>query len=251
MAVTHGHGNPKWTRDEVILALDLYFHFDGRIPDQSDPRVVALSKLLRAFPHHSVAARKESFRNPDGVGFKLQNLRQIATGKGLGNVSRTDREVWNDLGRDQRRTKELATLIRAGIQIVENLEDESNNDVFAEGKVVTETHIRRERDPKLRKRFLEQRRKSGGLRCEICGCIPTGHSPILREAVYEVHHILPLSIGQERKTQLKDLALLCANCHRMVHRAIAQRKRWLSIEEVAIEILGKSVSQIAFPETGS
>jgi 5-methylcytosine-specific restriction protein A len=35
------------------------------------------------------------------------------------------------------------------------------------------------------------------------------------------------------------MALLCANCHRMVHRAIAQEKRWLSIEEAAVEILGK------------
>jgi 5-methylcytosine-specific restriction enzyme A len=241
MAVTHGHGNPNWTRDEVILALDLYFACTGSIPGQSDPRVVALSDLLRAFPHHSAAARKESFRNPDGVAFKLQNLRQVATGKGLGNVSRTDREVWDELGRDPKRTKQLAALIRAGIEVVEGVKDDSNNDdVFAEGKVVTETHFRRERDPKLRKRLLEQRRNSGGLRCDVCGCPPTGHAPHLREAVFEAHHILPLSAGQERKTQLKDMALLCANCHRMVHRAIANSKRWLSIEEAVVEILGKA-----------
>ena len=239
MAVTHGHGNPNWTRDEVILALDLYFDCKGSIPGQSDPRVKALSDLLRTFPHHSAAARKQSFRNPDGVAFKLQNLRQVATGKGLGNVSRTDREVWDELGRDPKRTEQLAALIRAGIEVVEGVKEDSNNDdVFAEGKVVTETHVRRERDPKLRKRLLEQRQNSGGLSCDVCGCTPTGHAPHLREAVFEAHHILPLSVGHERKTQLKDMALLCANCHRMVHRAIAQRKRWLSIEEAVVEILG-------------
>ena len=121
MAVTHGHGNPNWTRDEVILALDLYFDCKGKIPRQSDPRVKALSELLRAFPHHSAAARKESFRNPDGVGFKLQNLRQVATGKGLGNVSHTDREVWNELGHDPKRTKQLANLIRTGIRSLKGL----------------------------------------------------------------------------------------------------------------------------------
>jgi len=31
MAVTHGHGNPKWTRDETILALDLYFDCKGHV----------------------------------------------------------------------------------------------------------------------------------------------------------------------------------------------------------------------------
>lgn len=241
MAVTHGHGNPNWTRDEVILALDLYFDCKGSIPGQTDPRVKALSDLLRAFPHHSVAARKESFRNSYGVAFKLQNLRQVATGKGLGNVSRIDREVWDELGLNPKRTKQLAALIRTGIKVVESVkEDSSNEDVFAEGKVVTETHNRRERDPKLRKRLLEQRQSAGGLSCDVCRCTPTGHAPDLQEAVFEAHHIQPLSTGQERKTQLKDMALLCANCHRMVHRAIAQSKRWLSIEEAAVAILGKT-----------
>lgn len=93
MAVTHGHGNPHWTRDEVILALDLYFDCKGKVPGAADPRVQELSEVLRAFPHHGASARKDSFRNPDGVAFKLQNIRQVATGKGLGNVSKADREV--------------------------------------------------------------------------------------------------------------------------------------------------------------
>ena len=241
MAVTHGHGNPNWTRDEVVLALDLYHDCKGKIPGQSDPRVKELSDLLRAFPHHSAAARKQSFRNPDGVGFKLQNLRQVATGKGLGNVSRTDREVWNELGNNPTRTKQLASLIRAGIQVVEaTAEDSTSDDVFAEGRVVTETHVRRERDPKLRKRLLDQARKSGGLMCEVCGSVAADYSPSLREAVFEAHHVVPLAAGQERKTQLKDMSLLCANCHRMVHRAIARSKRWLTIEEVKVDILGKA-----------
>src|SRR5581483_8043912 len=98
MAVTHGHGNPAWTRDEIILALDLYLDCQGHIPSSSDPRVLALSELLRSFPYHSRAARQASFRNTDGVSFKLQNLRQVATGKGLGNVSNMDRAVWKEFG---------------------------------------------------------------------------------------------------------------------------------------------------------
>jgi 5-methylcytosine-specific restriction protein A len=243
MAVTHGHGNPDWTRDEVILALDLYSDCKDKIPGPSDPRVKELSKLLRAFPHHSAAARKDSFRSPVGVGFKLQKLRQVDTGRGLGNrnVSRTDREVWDELGHDPKHTKQLANLIRVGIEVVEGVgEDSTSDDVFAEGKVVTETHVRRERDPKLRKRLLEQRRETGGLTCDVCSRAPSDHSPNLGEAVFEAHHVLPLAAGQERKTQLKDMSLLCANCHRMVHRAITQARRWLSIEEVRVEILGRA-----------
>lgn len=240
MAVTHGHGNPNWTRDEVILALDLYFDCKGKIPGPSDPRVKALSELLRAFPHHSAAAKRESFRNPYGVAFKLQNLRQVATGKGLSNVSSTDRAVWDEFGQTPERTKQIAALIRAGIQIVERAgDDAASDDVFAEGKVVTETHVRRERDPKLRKRLLEKRRKAGELKCDACGCTSSDHSLALGDAVFEAHHVVPLAAGRERTTRLKDMSLLCANCHRMVHRAIAQTKRWLSIEEARAEILGK------------
>lgn len=81
MARTQGHGNPKWTRDETILALNLYFELGGRIPPGNDSRVQELSELLRRFPYHANASRRESFRNPDGVAFKLQNLRQVATGR--------------------------------------------------------------------------------------------------------------------------------------------------------------------------
>lgn len=238
MAVTRGHGNPDWTRDEVILALELYFACEGRMPASSDPRVEALSELLRSFPQHHVAARRETFRNPDGVAFKLQNLRQVATGKGLGNVSRTDRAVWNELGDSPERTKELAALIRKGVVIIETATAESSGeDEFLEGMVVTETHVRRERDPRLRKLLLAQRHASGSMSCDICQYTGDGCAPALRDASFEAHHILPLSTGKERKTRVRDLALLCANCHRMAHRAIALEKRWLTLDEVRVVLL--------------
>ena len=98
MARTHGHGNPDWTRDETILALALYLETGEAVPSKKDPRVQRLSSTLRALPYHAEAARRETFRNPDGVAFKLQKLRSVATGKGLGNTSTMDREIWRSLG---------------------------------------------------------------------------------------------------------------------------------------------------------
>ncbi|MFE3146471.1 HNH endonuclease [Streptomyces sp. NPDC059218] len=34
----------------------------------------------------------------------------------------------------------------------------------------------------------------------------------------ECHHVLPLHVAGEGRTKLSDLALICANCHRMIHR---------------------------------
>ena len=248
MAVTHGHGNPNWTRDETILALDLYFDCQGRIPSSADGRVQALAELLRAFPYHSRAARKESFRNADGVAFKLQNLRQVATGKGLGNVSKTDREMWNELGSSRERTKELANLIKMGIEVAESTQEEADDEeVFSEGRVVTEAHMRRERNPKLRRRLIERRGQAGLLKCEICAC--SAPPSKFGDAIFEAHHLLPLAAATVRKTTLSDMALLCANCHRMLHRAIAREKRWLDIREAMQILRGQEMPNKALQPT--
>lgn len=169
MAVTTGQGNPKWTREETILALELYFECAPSVPGPSDPRVQRLSELLRSLPYHEGESRNSTFRNPDGVGFKIANLRQVATGRGLQNFSKMDREVWEEFGGDPEKTRRISALIREGIEVVRsNPDSESEDCTFAEGDVLTKAHRRRERNPRLRKKLLEARRKLGPLSCEIC-----------------------------------------------------------------------------------
>lgn len=112
MARTQGHGNPKWTREETILALDLYFDSKGSLPSTNDPSVVSLSKFLVNLPIHSRSVRKSSFRNPAGVAFKLQNIHQAATGEGLDHLSAMDQEVWGELGKQRGEVAKLADAIR-------------------------------------------------------------------------------------------------------------------------------------------
>lgn len=231
MAVTKGHGNPNWTRDEVILALELYQSCSGQIPGPTDHRVRELSDLLRTFPHHSNAARQPSFRNPDGVAFKLQNLRSVAIGSGLKNTSKVDREVWEELGDNPSRTIELGRLIRQSIAIIDDLPLPEDEVEFSEGKSATKVHIRRERSAKLRKELIDLRLKQGGMSCDLCAKDGSEIDPDLRISMFECHHIIPLSVVGETKTKVKDMALLCANCHRLLHRAIAKRKQWLSIKD--------------------
>lgn len=236
MAVTKGYGNPRWTRDEVILALELYHTCEDRIPGPSDDRVRELSRVLRAFPHYSQEARQENFRNSDGVALKLQNLRSVATGAGLKNTSKTDHEVWLELGLDRVRTRQLADLIRHSIKVVDELPKLDYEEEFAEGKSATMVHLRRERHPGLRKKVIAKRRKHGRLMCDICGSDGCEFNPEIRESVFECHHVIPLSMAGETITKEKDLALLCANCHRLIHKIIASNKKWLSIDEAKAQL---------------
>ncbi|WP_405812446.1 HNH endonuclease [Streptomyces sp. NBC_01520] len=42
----------------------------------------------------------------------------------------------------------------------------------------------------------------------------------------ECHHIVPLHEAGEGRTKLNDLALICANCHRMIHRRAPWPTPW-------------------------
>lgn len=233
MAKTRGHGNPHWTRDETILALDLYFKCNGKVPSKSDARVLELSRFLRSLPHQSSDTSNDTFRNPDGVVFKLQNLQQVATGKGFANVSKTDRAVWAELGERRNEVDQLAELIRQSVSVGESSENgmDWDEEEFFEGRLLTALHKKKERHRNIRAKLLASRRKRGALTCDMCRCETSSTKVKFEDAAFEAHHMLPMSMAMERKTQLKDMALLCANCHRLLHRAIALNGQWLTIDE--------------------
>lgn len=234
MAVTQGHGNPNWNRDETILALEAYFALGGKNPSAKDPLIIALSETLRALPYHGEAARKPTFRNADGAAFKVQNLRSRETGKGLGNVSRMDREIWDEFGSNPAEVARLATLIRQGIASEQGqaapTPDEAEDVEFYEGRLLTQKHMRRERSPALR-RALFKKREAAGLQCEICGEAHAALPPELQAAAFEAHHVVPIASVGEGITKLTDVALLCAVCHRVLHRMISINRQWVGIEE--------------------
>lgn len=235
MARTHGRGNPAWSRDEIILALELYNKFDSLIPSNNDEQVRALSQYLRSLPYHGNKPRNETFRNPDGVVFKLNNIRAVATGKGLKNVSAMDRAVWKDLGGNPRKVKTLAKQIRESVTITESTpenDDDDADEVFKEGQFTTRMHKTRERSRRIRKRLLKSKRKSGPLSCDLCGAQSPTADTRYEDAMFEGHHIVPIAQSFTRETRLKDMALLCANCHRLIHRVISKEKKWLGVAEV-------------------
>jgi 5-methylcytosine-specific restriction protein A len=244
MAKTHGHGNPDWTRDETILALALYFESGTILPSRTDSRVRELSELLRNLPYHAGASKKPSFRNPDGVAFKLQNLHNVATGKGLANVSEMDRKIWSEFGKRPQETKALANLIRLGVsEAIAGMDDRDTDDTeFYEGRILTALHKRKERNPRLRKKLLTVRKHQGRLVCELCSCPPRLNQVPFADAIFEAHHTLPLSVGAERVTKIADLCLLCANCHRLIHRAISVQKEWLTVDQCRSLLMNPSRS---------
>ena len=91
-----------------------------------------------------------------------------------------------------------------------------------EGKKRLTTHMRRERGSNLSKskKLQDYAENQGQLICGECGISSKAlHSdPEVGLKAFEAHHTKPLARSKgERITSLKDLTIVCANCHRMIH----------------------------------
>lgn len=222
--------DPHWKRDELILALDLYMDVRGT-PDKGDPRVLELSEILRKLPIHPKEMRSGKFRSPNSVAMKCGNFQYLdpKVPGGLPAGSKMDEEIWNEFSDKQERLHELAMQLRNVLASDQSLLEEISQAVTSdevadieatEGETFYRLHRYKERNSTLVRRKKDTvMKRFGKLACEVCGfdfAAAYGPSGV---GFIECHHTKPLStltIGE--KTRLQDLALICANCHRMIHR---------------------------------
>ena len=228
--------NPKWTTDELILALELYFRDDTARGNKVHPEVIRLSEILNSLPIHPGGSQDQNFRNPNGVAMKLSNFMRfdpLHDGKGLERGAKAEEEVWDTYHNDH------AALKRATEAILDNISyfktststDDLDEVVEApEGKLLTRVHRTRERNKSIVKRKKETvQKKTGALKCEACDFDFKEVYGELGDGFAECHHKKPVSqLKPGETTKLEDLAILCANYHRMVHRS----KPWLSVENL-------------------
>jgi hypothetical protein len=87
------------------------------------------------------------------------------------------------------------------------------------GKLVQ--HFRRERDRRIVElKKADVLRRCGKLQCEVCDFVFTDLYGTWGDGFIECHHANQLSTIQEgERTRIEDLAVVCANCHRMLHKS--------------------------------
>ena len=227
---------PDWTRDELILALDFYLQ-RGSPTSAEDPDVIELSEFLRRLNETLGRTGDAAFRSPAAVYRTIDTFLYLDPSKlrqGDAREGQTQRAVWADFHDHRVGLHEIAETIRA---VVEGPLEEAPSDYdpdeiseAPEGKVFTRLHRYRERN-----RALVDRRKKGVLRatgklaCEACDFDFAKTYGSRGEGYIEAHHTKPVStLATDGRTRLEDLALLCANCHRMIHSA----QPWLELSEL-------------------
>lgn len=230
---------PNWTYDETVLALDLYFRSGERQLDKTDPAVIELSRLLRSSTlHPGVADAYPEFRNQNGVSMKVANLVSTITGeKGFANGAKgLQAKVWDDFrdnvpGLHQVANKIKSVIRNSSIQtIVNNQIKNEESESYKEGGALYMLHLKRERSAAaVRDKKDAVFQETGKLDCEVCGFDFYAVYGSLGTGFIECHHRIPLHLMKSSgATKLEDLALLCANCHRMIHRKMSS----MSVDEL-------------------
>ncbi len=223
--------NPAWTYDELVLALDIYVRVLRARIDKGDPALAELSGVLRALPLHPERPDPARFRNTNSVYLKLQNFKTVDPGyAGAGmraGAGPRERAVWERFSGNPAELQMTARAIREAAAALDDVDGGTpDDDGVLEGRLLMRVHRARER-----RRSGEKKRAvltaTGRLACEACDFDFAAVYGELGEGFAECHHKLPLAAG-ERRTRLADLAIVCANCHRMLHR----RSPWLLVDEL-------------------
>lgn len=125
--------------------------------------------------------------------------------------------------KSQRKTgstpKKPATLERVEISAIDD------EDTYPEGqlraKLRTHLEMERVRDPAVIAKAKNNRKKRDGcLRCEVCNFDFAKIYGDKGDGYIEGHHTFPVHrmSPEGQPTTVNDIALVCANCHRMLHR---------------------------------
>jgi 5-methylcytosine-specific restriction protein A len=159
-------------------------------------------------------------------GITQGNACRIKNINNVGNVDELQFDIWQ---------KFHGRFVAAGIQsesvtssILTELENTNPELSVTEGELLLVSHLVKERNRKIVNEKKNQAIKNNTLICEVC---EFSFPSIYGAEFIECHHIIPISQPGIRETTLKDLSLVCANCHRMLHKKFDGE--YLSIKQLS------------------
>jgi len=167
--------NPPWSREELILALELYLRA-GLLDDHS-AEVQQLSEALKdlAFVQKE---DPEVFRNPNGVAMKLANFAALDPnykGKGLTSGGRLDKEIFEEFFGQPLALATETRLLRAQWQEMKEVDAVAESEEYYEPEIedqsdqrekVNRAIVLRRGQPSFRKLLLT----AYDGKCAITGC---------------------------------------------------------------------------------
>lgn len=117
--------------------------------------------------------------------------------------------------------------------VLANLPENETHDISEalEGTKKVIQHIKYERNPLNRREAI----RVHGSVCKICGFdFNATYGKDLANNYIEIHHLKPLSEGEQSVNPVRDLIPVCSNCHRMLHRRRSGNVSPLELSELFV-----------------
>lgn len=249
--------NPVWTREELVLVLALYYKLRGSNYSADHPDVIKMSTILNSLKIHDQENKRENFRNPNGISMRLMNFRSYDStipGVAMKNGGKSAKAIWDEFELNQE------NLFKEACEILNNhevnneiflgevldeliseekapyyIDDIHNECPFVEGKIKYELHKKIERNPRLIQEIKREAEKKNQLYCHVFNFDFYKVYGNLGKGYIECHHSIPISeYVEEQQTKKEDIVLVCANCHRMLHR----KRPWIKKDDIKSLIKG-------------
>lgn len=119
-AVTESSKNKPWSREELIIALDLYLRSRASPFSKDSPEVAEISSLLNELASKNSGVMSDTYRNMNGVYMKMMNFRRFdpqytSDGKvGLSRGNKLEEVVWKEFSDDPQQLTIAVAAIRVG-----------------------------------------------------------------------------------------------------------------------------------------
>lgn len=226
--------NPAWTRDEVILGMDVYLrNIRTRPISVANEDVLFLSRLLNELPIHPKDMRGEQFRNPAGVDLQIRSFKTLDPEykrKGSFDCGKLFKEVWNDFicQKDYLHRVAMAIVACHPLPFDFNRRTDLEELSFFEGSILYQYHCYIETNVERLERIMQEVAGSGWLSCSVCGFDFEQAYDKTGEGFIEFHSFCPpVEYANGMEVRDEDFAPVCSNCHRMLHR----HRPWLGKTE--------------------
>lgn len=208
--------NASFTRDEVILALDVLYSNNGITPKPESMEIQKLSELLQQLPIHPVETRKKDFRTPTGVQAQI-NRYQHRYANMVGSMFY---EIDAEFEGRHDELHAIASAIRGNVVSFNEtiFGDPLENEGFPEGFLLGHLHSVVE--------ACDSVKFSPGIRCEVCQ-IKTDDIYPGCPSLMRLHLTIPVTaLNGKKRYGAADFITVCPNCHAALHR----RRPWLTKE---------------------
>lgn len=219
------NGIPSFTH-LVTPVDDELIEGNARIDYQYGRNVKVIAKTRR---ENFIPVAETSWNKLRYGGITQGNACRIKNISGIGNVDEMLLEIWTHFNSHFSSAQQKSESITTSVLVeIENTNPELS---VLEGALKLATHMVKERNRAIvneKKRIAIQ---NGTLKCEVCAF---SFPSVYNQDFIECHHLTPIAEPGIRETSLSDLALVCANCHRMLHRKFDNK--FLSIRELQIVI---------------